>query len=74
MPKGEAGMSRKILVVEEDKDISRLPELHLRDAGYGVSLVRDGTSGYELALSKPYDMIILSRPLVFHGRPIIRER
>ena len=52
-------MSRKILVVEDDKDISRLLELHLRDAGYAVSLARDGTSGSELALSKPHDMIIL---------------
>jgi DNA-binding response OmpR family regulator len=59
MPKGEGGMSRKILVVEDDKDISRLLELHLRDAGYEVSLARDGTSGSELALSRPYDMIIL---------------
>jgi signal transduction histidine kinase len=52
-------MSRRILVVENDKDISRLLELHLRDAGYEVSPARDGTSGSELALSKPYDMIIL---------------
>jgi DNA-binding response OmpR family regulator len=52
-------MSRRILVVEDDKDISRLLELHLRDAGYEVSLARDGTSGSELALSRSYDMIIL---------------
>ena len=52
-------MSRRILVVEDDKDISRLLELHLRDAGYEVSLARDGTSGSELALSRPHDMIIL---------------
>jgi len=52
-------MSRRILVVEDDKDISQLLELHLRDAGYEVSLAHDGTSGYELALSMPYDMVIL---------------
>jgi DNA-binding response OmpR family regulator len=52
-------MSRKVLIVEDDDDISRLLEIHLRDAGYTVSLAHDGTAGAEAALSRPFDMVIL---------------
>lgn len=52
-------MSRRILVVEDDVDIARLVELHLRDGGYEVSLAYDGDAGLGLALSTPFDLIIL---------------
>ena len=52
-------MTRKILVIEDDKDIAHLVELHLRDAGHEVRVTHDGTTGLELALSNPYDLIIL---------------
>jgi DNA-binding response OmpR family regulator len=52
-------MPRKILIIEDDKDIARLVELHLMDAGYEVSLAYDGKAGLQLALSKPHDLIIL---------------
>jgi len=52
-------MTRKILVIEDDKDIAHLVELHLKDAGHEVDLAFDGRSGLELALSKQYDLIIL---------------
>ncbi len=52
-------MSRSILIIEDDKDIAQLVELHLRDAGYEVSLAYDGSTGLRQALSKHYDMIIL---------------
>jgi DNA-binding response OmpR family regulator len=52
-------MPRKILIIEDDKDIARLVELHLKDEGYEVSRADDGKAGLELALSKPYDLIIL---------------
>ena len=50
---------RKILVIEDDRDIARLVELHLHDLGYDVHVVHDGVSGLKHALSKPYDLIIL---------------
>ena len=50
---------RKILVIEDDRDIARLVELHLHDLGYDVHVVHDGVSGLKQALSKPYDLIIL---------------
>ncbi len=52
-------MSRRILIIEDDKDIAQLVELHLKDAGYGVSIAYDGASGLEQALAKSFDLIIL---------------
>lgn len=50
---------RKILVIEDDRDIARLVELHLHDLGYDAHVDHDGVSGLKQALSKPYDLIIL---------------
>jgi DNA-binding response OmpR family regulator len=52
-------MSRRVLVIEDDKDIASLLELHLRDDGYSVTVVSDGKTGLQRALSEPYDVIIL---------------
>jgi DNA-binding response OmpR family regulator len=52
-------MSRNVLVVEDDKDIARLLDLHLRDEGYSVTVASDGKTGLTRALSKPYDIVIL---------------
>jgi DNA-binding response OmpR family regulator len=52
-------MPRRILIVEDDKDIAHLLELHLKDAGYEVSLAFDGNVGLDQALSQPSDLIIL---------------
>jgi DNA-binding response OmpR family regulator len=35
-------MTRNILVIEDDRDIARLVELHLRDEGYSVTVVPAG--------------------------------
>jgi DNA-binding response OmpR family regulator len=52
-------MPRRVLIIEDDKDIAHLVELHLRDKGYEVRLAFDGNAGIEQALSKPHDLIIL---------------
>jgi DNA-binding response OmpR family regulator len=52
-------MSRKILVVEDNKDLARLLELHLRDLTYDVDLTFDGDAGWTQITSQPYDLIIL---------------
>ncbi len=52
-------MVRKILVIEDDRDIGRLVELHLHDLGYAVQVVHDGVEGLREALSRPYDLIVL---------------
>ena len=52
-------MAQEILLVEDDKDISRLLELHLQDLGYTVQVVHDGREGLSLALSTSYALSIL---------------
>jgi DNA-binding response OmpR family regulator len=52
-------MIRNILVVEDDRDIGRLIELHLHDLNYAVRLVHDGEDGLREALSQSYDLLIL---------------
>ena len=52
-------MSRKILVVEDNKDLARLLELHLRDLNYDVDLAFDGDAGWAHITSQSYDLIIL---------------
>ena len=52
-------MPHSVLVIEDDRDIARLLELHLRDEGYAVTVVHDGDTGLQKALAKPYDIIIL---------------
>ena len=52
-------MSRNVLVIEDDKDIARLLDLHLKDEGYSVTVVSDGKAGLRQALAKPYDLVIL---------------
>jgi DNA-binding response OmpR family regulator len=50
---------RRILVVEDDRDIAQLVELHLRDLGVEPVLVHDGAEALDLALKAPFDMVIL---------------
>ncbi len=52
-------MSRNILVVEDNKDLARLLELHLRDLSYEVNLAFDGDDGWTQITSQSYDLIIL---------------
>jgi DNA-binding response OmpR family regulator len=50
---------RKILVVEDDRDIANILKMHLQDMGYAVFLQYDGTKGLDAALSGSFNMIIL---------------
>jgi len=50
---------KKILLVEDDGDISHLVRLHLRDVGHEVEVASDGTEGLNRALTSQYDLIIL---------------
>ncbi|MGD2272592.1 MAG: response regulator transcription factor [Desulfobacterales bacterium] len=52
-------MARKILVVEDNKDLARLLDLHLRDFAYDVDLAFDGDAGWAKIRSSDYDLIIL---------------
>lgn len=52
-------MVRNILVIEDDRDIARLVELHLHDLGYTVKITHDGVEGLREALLTSYDLMIL---------------
>jgi len=52
-------VARRILVVEDNRDIARLVQLHLRDASYRVDFVENGAEGLERARAARYDLIIL---------------
>lgn len=52
-------MRRKVLVVEDDRDIAGLLDIHLRDLGCEASFAYDGVSGLRKALEERYSLIIL---------------
>jgi DNA-binding response OmpR family regulator len=52
-------MSRRILVVEDNRDLANLLEIHLRDLSCEVDLAFDGEAGFEKLNAVHYDLIIL---------------
>jgi len=50
---------KRILLVEDDRDISHLVKLHLEDEGYSVDIAVDGSEGLAMAQSQAYDLVIL---------------
>ncbi|MGB0906459.1 MAG: response regulator transcription factor, partial [Maricaulaceae bacterium] len=49
----------RILVVEDDPDLSRQLSQSLVDAGYAVDVAGDGEEGHFLGDTEPYDAVIL---------------
>jgi DNA-binding response OmpR family regulator len=56
---GEHSVARRILVIEDNREIADLVALHLRDIGCEVDVAHDGQSGLGKALSGAYDLVIL---------------
>jgi DNA-binding response OmpR family regulator len=56
---GFTASKQRILVVEDDPDISHLLEIHLRDNAYKVDVVGNGIDGLERASKHPYQLIVL---------------
>ncbi|MEP6747020.1 MAG: response regulator transcription factor [Bacteroidota bacterium] len=52
-------MRKEALVIEDDEDIAALVAIHLRDMDFGVVTESNGQAGYERALEKPFDLIVL---------------
>lgn len=52
-------MKKKVLVVEDNREIADLVALHLRDMGIEVEVACDGRAGLKEALSGAYDLVIL---------------
>ena len=53
----------RILVVEDDREAARFIERGLKEAGHAVDLASDGRDGLFLAMSEPYQAIVLDRML-----------
>ena len=51
--------SKHVLLVEDDADIAEIVALHLRDEGYAVVHVGDGTTGLKLLEQQAWDAIVL---------------
>lgn len=52
-------VEKRILVIEDQRDIAELIAMHLRDLGHRIDCVHDGTRGFEAARSGRYDLIVL---------------
>lgn len=52
-------MSRRILVIEDDKDIARLLSIHLADIAFDVEVVDNGADGLNRASNNDYALILL---------------
>lgn len=52
-------MEKRVLIVEDEREISRLVELHLQDVGCRVTAVADGETGLERARDDDFDLVIL---------------
>ena len=52
-------MRKKILVIEDERDIADLIRLHLQDLNYVVTVARDGNTGLRKSSAGSWDLIIL---------------
>jgi len=52
-------MEEKILIIEDDKDLVELLEIHINDLGYKLEKAYDGESGLANVQTHKYDLVIL---------------
>ena len=52
-------MAKKILIVEDDKDVAELIELHLKDIGVELDKATNCDKGLLMALAHSYALVIL---------------
>ncbi len=67
-------MGAKILLVEDDTDLSRIFTLILTRAGYSVVLAENGAEGLEIASRVIFDLIITDKMMpVMDGNQLVKE-
>ncbi|MFF1819668.1 response regulator transcription factor [Kribbella sp. NPDC058245] len=54
---------RRVLLIEDDADLAGLLDRVLTDEGYGVTRAGDGHTGLHLALTQPFEVMIVDRGL-----------
>ncbi len=52
-------MSKKILVVDDEEDISELVRYNLASEGYDITCAGSGEEALKIAESKPFDLVVL---------------
>jgi two-component system, OmpR family, alkaline phosphatase synthesis response regulator PhoP len=50
---------KNVIIIEDEKDISELVQLHLEDMDCTVKAFNNGRQGYEYASAHPFDLMIL---------------
>lgn len=50
---------KEVIIIEDEKDIAELIELHLEDLDCEVKIFHNGKEGFEYALMNPFDLMIL---------------
>lgn len=50
---------KHVLVIEDDKDITELLTIHLKDLGCKVTAAHDGAKGYAQTQKNPFDLVVL---------------
>ncbi len=54
---------RRILLIEDEKNMARFIELELRHESFDVSVAADGISGLQMAIQESWDLILLDLTL-----------
>ncbi|MDX3091976.1 response regulator transcription factor [Streptomyces sp. ME02-6978a] len=54
---------RRLLLVEDDRELADMLSGTLRDEGYAVDVATDGQRGLHLGLSREYDVLVVDRRL-----------
>ena len=62
LPTGASG-GRRLLLVEDDADLSAMLEQLLSEEGYAVTAVRDGQAGLHQGLVGEWDVLVVDRGL-----------
>jgi len=50
---------KKVLIIEDDIDLSNLLQIHLRDLSYEISIAHNGKKGFDTAYEGDFDLILL---------------
>ncbi len=56
---GTETQKKKVLIIDDEPSVSTVFETALRNAGFDVKVVDNGTKGLELALAEPFDLVLL---------------
>ncbi|MGT2930254.1 response regulator transcription factor [Streptococcus dentasini] len=56
-------MAKRILIIEDEKSLSRLVSLRLQEKGYQVTVSQDGKSGLTMALERDFELIFIDLKL-----------